>query len=331
MKPSPHRLLVYHHALMLTVETGGTVQVSTKAKAPSPVLLEDPLHQRISSIMTLNPETGQFEVPPPRWFNKDTGNYEDVKPMYLIDSNPLTDGIAPSRIAREDDAFRRFIEDKEEKRRRRLEREFFKSKEQPVAPKPKAASPKTETKAPEIMAISKRAAGRITGPASKTPPKAPPQVPEISAPPPINEDEIVNAWKNTPALRAPPKSKKSAEEIARKTLQQKSTPGRWTFAAMRGSYRPPKTIESESSSGGGWNSEVRLENSAWWEQKPAPSQWKSKSSLREEQGRLAINPMTGKLEDIAPASRNTEGASGDLLMEDRPKKKLTLEDFIDLM
>jgi len=279
--------------------------------------------------MTLNPETQQFEMPPPRWFNKDTGNYEPIKPMYLMEANPITSGLAPSRIAREDDAFRRFIEDKEEKRRRRLEREFLKPKELPVPPKPKAESPRTSNKVPEITTISKKVASRITGPSSQSKLEPPPQQPEIS-PPPINEDEIVNAWKNTPALRPPPKSKKSAEELARKTLQQKSTPGRWTYAAMRGSYRPPKTI-SESSSGGGWNSEVRLENSAWWEQKPLPSKWKSKSSLREEQGRLAINPITGKLEDIAPTSRNAEGSSGDLLMEDRSKERLTLEEFIDLM
>ena len=104
---------------------------------------------------------------------------------------------------------------------------------------------------------------------------------------------------------------------------------------MRGSYRPPSSMEMESHNG--WTSGGKLlpnerddstqklknwrmnelQSTAWWEHK---KQWKSPSA-REEDGRLAINPVTGKLEDIATAKTNVE--YGTKIMESETSGKLS--------
>jgi hypothetical protein len=90
---------------------------------------------------------------------------------------------------------------------------------------------------------------------------------------------------------------------------------------MRGSYRPPSAIENGGVVGWdvppllgkpreedvpskairGWRQDI-LHKSAWWEQPDNAAKWKPRSKTREEQGRLIINPVTGKLEDIAPVT-----------------------------
>ena len=143
-------------------------------------------------------------------------------------------------------------------------------------------------------------------------------------PPIVNTEEIINAWKNTPAIRALPKKTKPTRtegERVRALVRNKSGVKRgWTFAAMSGSYRPPNTTEARSR-GTGWTSDGKmlrmaveddsmkrlkgwrmneLQSTAWWETKgPCKSR-----SAREEQGRLAINPVTGRLEDLAPSKTN---------------------------
>lgn len=182
----------------------------------------------------------------------------------------------------------------------------------------------------------------------------------------INEKEIIDAWKHSVTTNAKTttmtstemerrrdkKNRKSEAERVRELIRSKSGLKKGgSFSAMRGSYRPPNTIETGE--GGGWTSTAtaeggpkllggganagveedgrlkgwrtdELQNSAWWDDR-----WKSRDALREEKGRLAINPVTGKLEDLAAGAKvsfperrgkkGVGGGEGDLLMaEDIP-------------
>lgn len=148
----------------------------------------DALHQPVSSIMTLNSTTLKYENPSPRWFNKDTGEYEVIKPMYFTDpTNPALGMVAPLRVCQEDAAFRQFLLDKEERRRLQVQREAEKSErahltalDPPSAPLLKSHRTKEKLNAsadvchdelaqnsfPEITGtmFSKRAASTFLGP-----------------------------------------------------------------------------------------------------------------------------------------------------------------------
>jgi hypothetical protein len=330
--------------------------------------------------MTLNPLTKKFELPPPRWFNKATGEYEDIKPMYFVDeSNPELGFVPANRIVREDDAFRQFLQDKEKKRRLRVERErqdLERQKLESLNPSPAAAdSPDTKPTRPkkarttteglefdEELAqkefrevtgrmMSKRGASKFTGPSTKEDkarkmeekysalkPLAPISDADIQElPAAINEEEIIQAWRNSPAIRAPPKSQKPVKtEAERARALMKSRTGLktgWMFSASRGSYRPPSTIATINNGTNRWTEEAEqaptllgqeteviesaqkklrgwrigeLESKAWWEGRNTTlpprmaEQWRERNKLREQKGRIALNPVTGKLEDLAP-------------------------------
>ena len=307
---------------------------------------DDVLHRHISSIMTFNPATQKYETPPPRWFNKDTGEYEDVKPIYFLDlDNPSLGFVAPGRITREDDVFRQFIEEKGRKRRFRLEREQRGTETahiQPLnAPRPEPSKLKAKATVTEfddgsaqksfrqiaIKVMSKQSANQFTGPSTLkdeglkreleeryTPlkPFAPSDVQIEPFPPQVDEEEIINTWRNSPTIRVEATSPRKRERV--KALVANKCGGRdWTYAAMRGSYLPSNMIHSGSSKCG-WEDEksvlVRaedsaeklwgwkhgpLESTAWWEIK-APS---SSNAIREDRGKLTFNPATGKLKDVA--------------------------------
>ena len=159
--------------------------------------------------------------------------------------------------------------------------------------------------------------------------------------PPINEEEIINAWRTSvekPLGKGKSKEKKSEADRARELIKSKSGLKRGlTFSSTRGSYRPPNS--NFLSSTGGWNSYAaepkllgaygeedgrlkgwrtdELRNVAWWDDR-----WKKRDMLREEKGRLVINPVTGKLEDIAVGVKVTfpekvdDRRVADLLMAD---------------
>jgi hypothetical protein len=318
--------------------------------------------------MILNPKTQKYETPPPRWFNKETGEYEDIKPMYFIDpSNPALGFIAPSRIVREDDGFRQFMEDKEAKRRARIERERQEAERAryealnppppPPPPPPKTSKRKTRITVDGIefdeelaqktfrertgKMMSKRGAAQFTGPSTQKDeeyrkeleekygalrPLAPEDASIEALPDQVNAEAIIDAWRNSPVIIAPKKRRprKTEGERVKALVKLRSGKVGWTYAAMRGSYRPPNTIDGAGAVSIGWdeNSVPRLignnedpsaerlkgwrqgelESTAWWEhhnRNAAASQWRSRTAMREEQGRLAINPITGKLEDIA--------------------------------
>src|SRR5579859_270747 len=239
--------------------------------------------------MTLNPTTGRYELPAPRWFNKATGEYEDVKPMYFMDqANPELGFIAPNRVVREDDAFRQFLEDKENRRRLRVERErqeLERKKFEALNPTPQEAATKSKSKTRRIQGegldfdeeiaqkefrettgrmISKRGATKLTGPSgqedkarkmeekySALKPLAGTEDAEIEKlAPAINEEEIINAWRNSPAIHTPSKSKKPVKteaERAKELVRSKTGLKRGSmFSASRGSYRPPNTILSDT-------------------------------------------------------------------------------------
>ena len=174
-------------------------------------------------------------------------------------------------------------------------------------------------------------------------------------PVPVNEQEILDAWKRSVSMEPGTissgmtrRKRKSEAERVKELIRSKSGLKRGgNFASMRGSYRPPNTIEREE--GGGWIATTEetkpagvnttaveedgrvkgwrtdeLRNSAWWDDR-----WKSRDALREEKGRLAINPVTGKLEDLAAGTKvgfpeqrgkkSDDEKTGDLLMaEDIP-------------
>lgn len=309
--------------------------------------------------MTLNLQTYKYELPPPRWFNKDTGEYENIKPMYFLDpNNPSLGLVLPSKVVREDDAFRQFMHDKETKRRLRIQREREEAERarlKVLNPPPVVKIPKRKDKTAidgfdEELAqksyrertgkmFSKRGATQFTGPSASKEIEMKKELEERyealkpfttgdasieELPPSVNVDEIINAWKNSPAIRSlssssltkmKVKSTRTEGDRVRALVRNKSGLKRgWTFAAMRGSYRPPNTIQAETKDGWiegalkeedastkrlrEWRQE-ELQSTAWWEKDPS-SQWRSRSAVREEHGRLAINPVTGKLEDIAP-------------------------------
>src|SRR5947207_2024956 len=68
-------------------------------------------------------------------------------------------------------------------------------------------------------------------------------------PPTINTEEIINAWKNSPAIRAYPKKKKPTKtegERVRDLMRNKTgMKRRWAFTAMRASYRTPSSMQME--------------------------------------------------------------------------------------
>ena len=328
---------------------------------------EDELHQRVSSIMIFNPATKKYEIPPPRWFNKATGEYEDIKPMYFVDpANPALGFVTSDAVIREDHQFRQFLEDKEARRCARLERERFEAqqaKEASVTPR-LLPTPSTHHKKEKMhlgsldfdeelaqkafrettgKMISKRGATAISGPGlqhdlqrkreleqkyNALKPFVPEDEQLEGLTPVVNSQEIIQAWQNPVAVAPPPKKKivKTEKERARELVKRKSglgirTGSMWTFAAMKGSYCPPgatdlkaKTgwagedknlagVKEESGYGEKWRGGELL-NRPWWEAKPV--KWKSRDELREEYGgRLAINPATGKLEDVAPARQET--------------------------
>jgi hypothetical protein len=300
--------------------------------------------------MTLNPVTKKYETPPPRFFNKDTGEYENIKPMYFLDpTNPTLGLVVPSAVIREDDAFRRFMEDKETRRLARIERERL-ERLNPIEPTPKFRL--SESKEIEYnqdfdeelaqkryrettgVMFSKRGATAFAGPTTQTEelrkrelekkygalrPLAPIDVTIEELPSAVNAEEIINAWRNSPAIKVVPQKKVRTEGERVKALVKGSAGKRgWTFAAMRGSYRPPAAIEGTT--GSGWNTsemptligkdpeedaptkalrswrQDNLRSSAWWENEGVAQ----RSAIREKNGRLYINPMTGKLDDIAP-------------------------------
>lgn len=319
----------------------------------------DLLHQRLSSIMIMNSETGKYELPPPRWFNKDTGEYENIKPMYFLDpNNPSFGLVAPSKIVREDDIFRQFMEDKEKKRRLRIEREREEAKQaqlqalNPIPP-PNRKLPrhKNETVvdgfSEELVQrsfrettgklMSKRGATQLTGPSYTKKegmkqeleeryrvlkPFATENAAIKKLPLVINEDEIIQAWKNTPALCTVQKKarpQRTERERIRALIRHKSGKRESTLTALRSSYGPSDacrpifaskrtqgTIAEEATSekkSCPWGGE--LQNHAWWENL-APQSWSPRAAMREENGRLAINPVTGKLEDVSRLKSKVE-------------------------
>jgi len=300
--------------------------------------------------------------------------------MYFIDpSNPSLGFVAPSRITREDDAFRQFMHDKETRRRARVDREAREGEEARLRALHPPAEEERVRKRREKMTVeefdeeraqivfreqtgrmvSKRGATTFVGPRAE---KEELQRRELEVryeplklfatedgdleklPPTINEQEIINAWKqsvvvsNTGSPTKQKRERKTEAERARDLIRSKSGLKRGgTFSSARGSYRPPNTIET-SLNGGGWTDEPKLlgatsvqvvqedgrlkgwrtdqlRNSAWWDDR-----WKSRDTMREEKGRLAINPVTGKLEDIAGAKisfpeRRMTMKGGDMRME----------------
>jgi hypothetical protein len=363
----PHRL-VYFILSCVNIETGGAAEAPGKSKYPKHIprnlhltsaikvaASEDDLrYQRLCSIMVMNPETGKYELPPPRWFNKDTGEYENIKPMYFLDSNNPSLGIVPpSKVIREDDAFRKFLEDKDQKRLLRIERELREAEQarlqthNPSSP-PTGKPPRRKSKTvvdgfdEELVQkyfreatgrmISKRGATKVTGPSSAKEeerkeeleqryrvlkPFATEDAAIKKLPPVINEDEIIKAWKNTPALCSVQKKarpQRTERERVRALIRHKSGKREWTLAAMRGSYRlsdPSRQTTTSNFWPEGaaitdkntsekkpypWGRE--LQNHVWWENNASQS-WSSHTTMREETGRLAINPVTGKLEDVS--------------------------------
>jgi hypothetical protein len=295
--------------------------------------------------MTLNKQTGKYETPVPRWFNKDTGDYEDVRPMYFVDpTNPSLGMVMPSRVSQEDASFRQFLLDKEERRRTRILREAAEAERVRLAllnAEPKQKEEKYNASAErfddelaqksfrEITGVmfSKRGATAFSGPAqekeeqqreelarrySPLKPFSPGDAEIEKLPPPIDENAILEAWKNSKAIRAIPQAKKrsiSEAERAKALVRNKSgLRTGYTFSAKEGSYIPPNSTTTKSSGGwdGGvvvgpsekvaeeegavkrgeiWRKNGPLQNQAWW-----------KGTGRED-GRLALNPVTGKLED----------------------------------
>ena len=324
--------------------------------------------------MIFNPDTQKYELPPPRWFNKATGEYEDIKPMYFIDPNdPHYGTVAPDKVIREDDTFRQFLEEKEARRRAHIEREFLQAQRakelqlnlSAASPPIKKQGHKRNKSDPtgldfdEELAqkafrettgrmLSKRGASQMRGPGLELELQRKreleakyrvlkPFVPEDEQieelPPSVNPDEVISAWRRPTVPAATPKKRaiKSEKERAQELIRQKRGRGSfrgslWTYAATRGSYCPPAAMSSETKSG--WIGEEKLvgtteEYSArkwnqselltkpWWEAKPA--KWKTKKELRDEiGGRLAINPTTGKLEDIAPSNTETGIREGEI-------------------
>jgi hypothetical protein len=314
---------------------------------------DDTLHQPVSSIMTLNPTTHKYETPPPRWFNKETGEYEDVKPMYFVDPNNPTLGMVVSgRVTQEDAAFRQFLLDKEERRRIRIQREAEETAraclatlDAPALPSLKSHKLKEKYNAlaepfedelaqksfREITGrmFSKKVATAFHGPSeekeeqqrreleqrySALKPLAPSDAMIEKLPPPVDTQAILEAWKQSAAIRAKPKITRTARseaERVRALIKNKSgLKTGYTFAAMKGSYIPPNSSIALPN-GDGWTNSVifeprkpesreeddlmekgvgpwgkeQLRNEVWWDR-----------STREE-GRLALNPITGKLED----------------------------------
>jgi hypothetical protein len=340
--------------------------------------------------MILNPQTGKYELPPPRWFNKSTGEYEDIKPMYFLDSHNPDLGIVPAnRIVREDDAFRQFIEDKEMKRQLRIQRDLqdLERRKLEVHHLPSEATKKVkvgkerdstpidfdeevaqrEFRERSGRMISKRSATKLIGPSkedkmrkmeekySALKPLVPLQDAEIEKlHPAINEEEIISAWRNSPAVRSdskPKKAGKSEAERARELVKSKTGLRSGiaglglTFSAMKGSYRPPNTIDMAVTRGWdgtpaptlsgkedvdhakkklrGWRSN-ELHSSAWWENSSpttrtsrviAAERWRERDKLRDQRGRISVNPDTGKIEDLKPAKVDVKnyGVSGSLI------------------
>jgi hypothetical protein len=319
--------------------------------------------------------TGKFELPPPRWFNKSTGEYENIKPMYMIDEANPGLGLVPSdRVVQEDEAFRQFMEDKETKRRLRVERERQEERErvrQELNPPSPLESPTPKSKAKRDRPtnggqgnefdeeaaqkrfrkttgrmISKRSATKITGPStasaedkarnmekkySPLKPLAPISDADIEKlPPAMNEEEIVQAWKNSPAVLSTPKqTPRSEAERARSLVQSRTGMKKgWMYSASRGSYQPPNTTITIDTSinRDGWTNTTpstleeeepaqiqklkgwrigALESKAWWEgrNEALAQQWRERDKIREDKGRIGVNPVTGKLEDLAPAAK----------------------------
>lgn len=165
-------------------------------------------------------------------------------------------------------------------------------------------------------------------------------------PPAINEEEIISAWRNSPAIRAPAKPTKpgkSEAERARELVRSKTglkcgmRGSGLTFSAMRGSYRPPNTIDTAVTRGwegtlaptllgnekldsaktklAGWRLN-ELHSSAWWENPnsatstsgfAAAERWRERDKLRDQMGRISVNPVTGKIEDLKPAKVDVKG------------------------
>lgn len=312
------------------------------------------LHQHISSIMTFNPATQKYDTPPPRWFNKDTGEYEDVKPIYFLDlDNPSLGFVVPGRITREDDGFRQFIEEKDRKRRFRLEKEQRGTETVRIQPfnVPHPEPPKLKAKVTvtefddgaaqsshhqiAIKVMSKQRANQFTGPSAlkdeglkreleeryaPLKPFAPSDVQIESFPSQLNEEEVINTWRNSPTIR-PETTSPCKGEGMRALVPNKSGRRGWTYAAMRGSYLPSNMIHSGSSKGGwvdekpvllgaedffaeklrGWKHDP-LESTAWWEIK-APS---SSDAIREDRGKLVLNPGPGTLKDVASLTGSSQ-------------------------
>ena len=306
--------------------------------------------------MTFNPTTHKYENPPPRWFNKDTGEYEAVKPMYFVDpTNPALGMVAPPRVSQEDAPFRQFLLDKEERRRIRVQREAEEAEgaRRPELNPPPASRLKSHKTKEKLNAsaemfddelaqrafreitgtmFSKRYATAFLGPSPK---KEEQQRQELekryralkilvpsdaqiqNLPPVVDAQTILQAWRNSAAIRAKPKVKKprlTEAERARALVRDKSgLQTGCTFAARQGSYIPPSSMMATSSGTGwqeasmvgtgpresrkeeekesdalkkvrGWRSE-QLHSEAWWDRSERDG------------GRLAINPATGKLED----------------------------------
>lgn len=305
--------------------------------------------------MTLNKQTGKYETPAPRWFNKDTGDYEDVKPMYFVDpTNPSLGMVMPSRVSQEDANFRQFLLDKEERRRTRILVEAAEAERVRLAllnAEPKQKQEKYNASAErfddelaqksfrEITGVmfSKRGATAFSGPAqekeeqqrqelakrySPLKPFSPGNAEIEKLPQPMHENAILEAWKNSNAIRAIPRSKKpsiSEAERAKALVRNKSgLKTGYTFSAKEGSYIPPNSMAAKSS--GGWdggvvgpNDKVAEEDGAvkrgeiWRKNGPLQNQAWWKGTGRED-GRLALNPVTGKLEDRGTSTGITSKA-----------------------
>ena len=335
---------------------------------------DDGIHQKLSSIMIYNTITKQYETPPPRWFNRDTGDFEPIKPIYLLDPhNPATGFVAPVRIAPEDAQFRAFLAEKEGRRRARMERERvagLQPAEEPAVRREKGKE--REERGEELAGVeglefdeevaqrmfrerrgvmmSKRGATKFIGPSAlgeanrraklkkyrALKPLGTEDEPIESLPPIVNEEEILAAWKSSPEVKVEKKPRREGERV--KSLVVKGGRKGWSFDAMRGSYRPPKAVVETGETG--WTDEPKLLGAEtlspektsmqdWRHRRLEIKAWWDRDAVRQEKGRLTINPVTGKLEDLV-VNKKRGDMRADILVR-RENRVQNVERVIDLL
>jgi hypothetical protein len=317
----------------VTADTGGTIEIpersytrnatattSTSISRPALSLVAEdntPLWEKVSSTMTFNPETQKYEMPAPTWFNKETGEYEDTEPIVFSDSNIAMSkqqmqkgsGVRePKVLPASSDANKNNILTKIERFDEDLAQKSFRETTGKMLSKRVAA----KLTKPSIQSTSKSTGDTEEkyGPLKRFVPK---DVEIASLPPNVNTDDVIKAWRNTPAILARPKKKKKPprfeQERVRSLITHKSGRRGSMLAATKESHESPKIIKS-SSTRGDWSDDTsekvqrswkveKLQSTAWWENS-GTSSWKprnERTKLEQPEGRLTINPVTGKLED----------------------------------